>query len=125
MDSRPYYIGKDGIIIEYEDISSHIGIAKRYVESDPRLKQEFERSGFDLPTDFLIEAKGMIQVTNESGNGWYNNKIVFSASKMDPKQKQMVMGFIAEGYGYDNVDERSKYRADQGLAKRFHDYDDI
>ena len=24
MDSRPYYIGKDGIIIEYEDISSHI-----------------------------------------------------------------------------------------------------
>lgn len=125
MDSRPYFLDKDGNIIEYEDISSHIGIAKRYVESNPRLKQEFEKSGFTMPTDFLIEAKGLIQVTNESGNGWYNNKIVFSASKMDAKQKRIVMGFISEGYSYDNVDEMSKHRSDQSVVKRFHDYDDI
>lgn len=124
MDSRPYYIDKDGKTIEYEDVGSHIGIATRYVESDPRIKQEFERSGFKLPTDFLIEVKGLIQVTDESGNGWYNNKIVFSASRMSPRQKQIVMGYISEGYGYDNVDERSKYRTDQGLAKRFHDFED-
>ena len=124
MDARPYFIDQNGNTIEYDDICSHIGIAKRYIEADPKLKQEFERSGFTLATDFLIEGKGLIQVTDGSGNGWYANKIVFSASKMNPKQKQIVMGFISEGYGYDNVDEMSKHRGDQGLAKRFHDFDE-
>lgn len=118
MEAHPYYIDQECKIIEFEDIASHIGIAKRIVEDDELLKKEFENSKMQYQTDFLIERKGFIQVTDEVGNGWYNKKLLFSASKMKPAQKRMIMGLIDEGFTYENVDNNSKNN-----VRHFHDFD--
>lgn len=120
IESHPYYINQEGKIIEYDDLSSHAGIAARFIENDPEIQAEFKKSGKRLSTDFMVEDKGFIQVTDEMGNGYYRNKIVFSASKMSQKQKQMVMGYIAEGYSYENIDETFK----ESIVQRFHDFMD-
>ena len=121
MYIHPYYLDQSGRMIEYDNLCSHVGIAIRYINSDSKLKEEFSKSGIESATDFLVKKKGFIQVTEESGNGWYNNKIVFSASMMKPRQKQLIMGFLQEGYTYDNVDVVS-----DSVVKRFYkQLDDI
>lgn len=117
MQSHPYYLDQEGKVVEYEDISSHIGIAIRYIDSNPQVKAEFEKSGIRFQTDFLVQEKGFIQVTDENGNGYYRNRIVFSASKMQPIQKRMVMQFIEDGYVPENVDAASK-----SVVKRYHEF---
>ena len=118
MTAQPYYLGPNGERIEYENLSSHIGIATQYINDHPEIKAEYEKSGVKYPTDFLIEIKGFIQVTDEVGNGFYNNKIVFASSKMTPKQKAIVMEYISEGYIFQNVDQKSK----NSVVQRFHDF---
>ena len=118
MDSNPYYINPDGNIVQYENMFSHIGIAMRILEENSKLKEEFESSKIKYPTDFLVENKGFIQVTNDEGNGYYEKKLLFSASKMSKVQKQLIMRFIAEGYTYENIDVTKKNN-----VIKFHDFD--
>ena len=118
MEANPYYLDRNGKMIHYDSLFSHIGIALKYLEDNPDLMEEFKRSGMKYPTDFLVEKLGFIQVTDEQGNGYYNNKVVFSASMMTPYQKGVIMQYIADGYEADNVD-----RASNSVAKRFHNLD--
>jgi len=118
MDTHPSYINPDGRYVEYEDLASHIGIAVRIIEDDEKLKREFEESGIKLATDFLVYKKGFVQVTDDVGNGYYFRKLVFSASKLSPVQKSMVMGLIDDGFTYENVDATTKDNITQ-----FHDFD--
>ena len=116
MESHPFFIDRDGKAVEYEDIASHIGIALRYLEEHPELKKEFEESGIKFANDFLIQRKGLIQVTDEVGNGYYNRKLVFSASMMTTVQKELIMRYREDGYKLDNVD-----RVSASVVKRFHE----
>lgn len=118
MEANPYYINPDGKIVEYEGIASHIGIAMQVIEDDPKMKEEFKNSNFKYATDFLIQKRGFIQVTDDAGNGYYQRKLLFSASKMSQAQKRIIMELIAEGFTYENIDETEK----EGL-KQFHDFE--
>ena len=118
MNTHPYYIDPECKTIEFEGISSHVGIARKIIEETPGLKDAFEKSKIKYPTDFLIEQKGYIQVTDDTGNGFYKRKFIFSASKMTPKQKRIVMQLIDDGFSYENRDAQS-----QDIVVRFHDFD--
>ena len=120
MKSNPYFIDQQGNILTYDDINSHIGIATRYIESDPRIKEEYEKSGIKYPSDFLVMKKGFIQVTDDTGNGFYNRKIMFSAVLAKPIQKRIIMGYIEDGFEAENLD---KFHRDS-IVKRFHDFDE-
>lgn len=119
MEVHSYYFDQEGKTIEYEGISSHIGIAIQFLNDNPEIKEEFEKSKIRYPTDFLVENKGFIQVTDGSGNGYYRNKIVFSASLMRPVQKRIIMGLIEEGYKPENIDFSAN-----SVVKKYHEFMD-
>ena len=118
MESQPYFLDEEGRVVKYDGIYSHIGIAIKHIEENPRLKREFEESGIKAANDFLVQRKGLIQVTDEVGNGYYNRKLVFSASLMSQTQKRLIMGYREDGYKLENMDNVSN-----NIVKRFHEGD--
>lgn len=117
MITNPYFLDSQGNVVKAEGIYSHVGIAMKYLDDHPELKEAFRNSNIKYENDFLIERLGFIQVTDDEGNGYYRKKIVFSACVMTPYQKGVIMQYIADGFEADNVDRISESR-----VRRFHDY---
>ncbi len=95
MDDYVSFIDIDGNEISSEDISSHIGLARKIVDENLELKNEFEKSGKDA-MNFLILDKGYI-ARGTIGN--YYRNISYASDKISEKQKKIIVYYKEEGYG--------------------------
>ena len=102
-----FFIDREGNKLSVDEISSHIGLANKIVQSSDTLKKEFEKSGKVDPIDFLISNKGYMKLTNQ---GFYR-RCVYSSSKVSERQRDFIAYFCEEGYSLDDVEhftERSR-----------------
>ena len=93
-DEDVFFIDYDGNRISLDDISSHIGLAVKIIESNATLKEEFKNSEKQDPVDFLISDKGYMKLTEQR---WYK-KCIYMGTKLSNRQKELCRYFEEEGY---------------------------
>ena len=99
-----FFVDKNGKKIFSEEISSHIALGNLVIQKDEQLKKEYEESGKRDVVDFLISDKGYLKVTNID----YYYSLVFSASKISKKQKEVVRRYGIAGYRLDDLDKKKQ-----------------
>lgn len=99
-----FFIDENGNKISCENISSHIGLANLIIEKKD-LKKEFEQSGKYSPTEFLIENKGYIAISDIDTY----RKVTYDSEFTSEKQKRLIQYYSEEGYDFtDFAIERRK-----------------
>ncbi len=102
-----FFVDLDGNILDDDNISSHIGLAKKIVGSNIRLLKEFQNSNYKREDMFLIMEKGYCAASNE-----YNNRfLLINKEKSTKKQKEVLYRFVQDGYSFyftDDEEEKSK-----------------
>lgn len=99
MDLDVFFIDKNGDKVYDEKICSHIGLAMKYIEDHPELKEELKKHERMNEVQFLRDELGFLQGGTSRGVGI----LVYNSKKITDKQKQIVMYYYEEeGYHIEN-----------------------
>lgn len=99
IEDEVFFIDENGNKISNEKIASHIGLAMNLLEKNEKLKKEFEESGKNDPTEFLISDKGYLA----GGTMRVYKSITYKSNLISDKQRRLLQYYCEEGYKLNDV----------------------